>query len=156
MPAEGDLRTNGIERSGQLLRIQVPLILLVVQAHHLLQERDIADLLSHSLDDQHFAPTFQMDRDGGLSRQVLCSKRTRAEIEGRVEPDTPDRAAVRLTSRTGRRDPIGACPAESLRCPPPRKARRPDVAAQHPGLAGLWVNVPVNLPPWFHREFLLS
>ncbi len=125
MPAEGDMGTNGIEWSGQLLRVQIPVILLVVQAHHLLQERGVTDLLGHSLDDQHFAPTFQMDRDRGLSRQVLCSKRTRAEIEGRVEPDAPDRAAVRLTSRTGRCDPIVACLAESLRCPLPRSSADP-------------------------------
>src|SRR6266404_4081366 len=152
MPAESDRGPNGIERSGQLLRVQIPVIFLVVQAHHLLQERNVADLVGYSFEDHHFVPPLQMDCDGGLRCQVLCSKRTRAEIEGIVEPNTPDRAAVRLTSRTGRRDPIGACPAQSLRCPPPRQARRPDIAAKHPGLAGLWVNAPINLPPWFHRK----
>src|SRR5260370_29904787 len=130
MPAESKLGTNGIERSGQLLRVQIPLILLVVQAHHLLQERDVADLLGHSFDDHYFVPTIQVDRDGGLSRQVLCSKRTRAEIKRRVEPDTPDPAALRLTTRTGRRHPIRACPAQSLRCPPPPQAPRPRLASK--------------------------
>src|SRR5258706_11971423 len=145
MPAESDMGTNGIERSGQLLRVQIPVILLVVQAHHLLQERGVVDLLSHSFEDHHFVPTLQMDRDGGLNCKVLCSKRTRTEIEGRVEPDAPDRAAVRLTSRTGRCDPIVACLAESLLCPLPRQLRRSGVVAKHAGLAGLRVKVPVNL-----------
>lgn len=127
MPAEGDVRTNGIEWSGQLLRVQIPVILLVVQAHHLLQERRVADLLSHSFENHHFVPTLQVYRDSGLNYKVLCSKRTRAEIEGRVEPDAPDWAAVRPTSRTGRSDPIVACLAESLRCPLLWQLGRPGV-----------------------------
>src|SRR5258707_15395551 len=144
MPAESDLGTNGIERSGQLLRVQIPVIFLVVQAHHLLQERNVADLVGYSFEDHHFVPPLQMDRDGGLRRQVLRSKRTRAEIEGIVEPDTPDRAAVRLTSRTGRRDPKGACPGQRPRYPPPRQPPPTYLAAKHPGLAASSLNTPVH------------
>src|SRR5256884_5053500 len=142
MPAEGNLGSNSIERSVQIVGIQFPVILLIVQVHYLLQERDVGDLSSSSLNDHHFVPTLQVDRDGWPSSEILGSKRTRAKIEGRIEPDTPYRAAVRLTMRTGRRDPIGACPGKSLGCPLPRKLPRSDMAAKHTRLAGLWVNAP--------------
>src|SRR5260370_29330257 len=83
------------------------------------------DLLSSSLNDHSFVPTLQMHRDCRLSSQILGSKRTCAEIEGYVEPDAPHWTAVRLAIRTSRRNPIGACPGKSLRCPPPRKLPRP-------------------------------
>src|SRR5215469_4370082 len=156
MPAEGDLRTNGIERSGQLLWIQVPVILLVVQAHHLLQERGVADLLRHSFEDHHFVPTLQVDRDGWLTCQVLRGKRTRAEIESRVEPDAPDRAAMRLTCRACRNDPIIACLAQPFLCPPPRQLRRSGVIAKHAGPARLRINIPVYLYWWIHSHSLLG
>src|SRR6266571_8756680 len=97
MPAEGDLRSNGIERSGQIVRVYVPIVLLVVQAYYLLNEENVADRFGHTLYDHHLTSTLKMHRDGGTSNQVRRSKRTRAEIEGIVEPDTPHRATVRFT-----------------------------------------------------------
>src|SRR5438034_8728375 len=98
MPPKSDLGTNSIERSGQLIWVEIPVILLVVQAHHLHEEGCIGDVLSRALNDYHFASTLQMDCDGWLSNEILCRQRTCAEIETCVEPDTPDRATVRLTS----------------------------------------------------------
>src|SRR5436309_2810651 len=135
MPAEGDLRSNGIERSGQIVRVYVPIVLLVVQAYYLLNEDNVADRFGHTLDDHHLTSTLKVDRDGGMSNQVRRSKRPGAEVEGIVEPDTPYRATVRLAIRTSRRDPIVARPVESLRCPRPWKLRRSHVATKHTRLA---------------------
>ena len=63
VPTESDLGTNGIERPGQLVRVQISVILLVVEAYHLLQERNVVDRVDHSLDDHHFVPTLQMECD---------------------------------------------------------------------------------------------
>src|SRR6266702_185867 len=124
MPAENDVWTNGIERSRQIVRVHVPIVLLVVQAYYLLNEDNVTDRFSHTLDDHHLTSTLKVDRNRGTRSQVRRSKRPGAEIEGIFEPDTPYRATVRLAIMTSRRDPIVARPGESLRCPRPWKFRR--------------------------------
>jgi hypothetical protein len=70
MPAEGDLRSNGIERSGQIEWVQIPVVLLVVQAYYLLYKSCIADRFGHSLDDYYLASNLKVDCDSGTSSQV--------------------------------------------------------------------------------------
>src|SRR2546423_1370397 len=114
MPAENDLWTNGIERTGQIVRVQIPVVLLIVEAYYLHNEDNVADRIGYSLDDHHLTSTLKVDRNRGSSSQVRRSKRPGAEIESIVEPDTPYRATVRLAIRTSRRDPIVARPGEPL------------------------------------------
>src|SRR6266702_570420 len=121
MPAENDVWTNGIERSGQIVRVYVPIVLLVVQAYYLLNEDNVADRFGHTLDDHHLTSTLKVDRDGGTSNQVRRSKR----------------------------------PGESLRCPRPRKLRRPHITAKHTRLADFRIASSTCITLCFHCFHLL-
>src|SRR5438874_5530435 len=72
MPAEGNLRMNSIKRSGQIIRVQVPVVLLIVQAHYLLNEGCIADWFGHTRSEEH---TSELQSRRDLVCRLLLEKK---------------------------------------------------------------------------------
>src|SRR5918994_2837428 len=80
-------------------------------------------LLHLAVEDHDLVATVEVDDDPRIARQVktFARKRARAEVDGAVGPNTPDRRRARLAVRARGDDPVVAGCSEALVGPAPRQ-----------------------------------